>query len=730
VGSRTLKQGRAAQQNGEDVMTISRSAVLVATVGVVAAGLGGGAALAGPLPETNRTTMNPYDISFEDGRTSSKIGRGLLNIRGFADTGDPDDIGPVAACYAEGTSLEVIAAVEAALRGGYQSRYQIGARWTGITGDPHGLTWSFVPDGLSIPSGIGEPTANSILFSRMDSLFASQGGRAAWVAQFEASFNRWSELTGLTYTRVRNVANSDWDDGAAWGTAGGTNRGDVRISMKNIDNASNILAYNAFPQNGDMVLDSSESWASGGNNFRFLRNVIMHEHGHGLGFNHVCPGNGTKLMEPLLATGFDGPQHDDMRAGQRNYGDKFEPDNSPGAATQLGVLAPGSSLTLGNMNFPTIANAALLSIDATSEVDWFAVQLDDPRLLDITLTPFGQTYRNGPQNANGSCSTGVDEFSLSAADLVVQVYKSNGNSLLRTQDATGAGSAEAISGVMCANGISYIKVSAAGTVSGTQFYKLQVNVRSTSLAPSASDGTFGDRVRVTWATIPDATSYQVYRNLNDAQFGGTTLATINAPTTTFDDMTAVPGQEYYYFVRVLQPDDTGYRFTSNSGNPGRANAAPVADAGPDQVVVDSDSSGAENVLLDASGSNDSDGSIIVYRWMEGATLLSQSGSPTATVSLPVGIHTITLTVVDNGSLDDTDEVVVTVVPPTGGCGTADFDGDGDTGTDADIEAFFACLAGSCCPTCFTGGADFNGDGDTGTDADIEAFFRVLAGGPC
>jgi hypothetical protein len=60
--------------------------------------------------------------------------------------------------------------------------------------------------------------------------------------------------------------------------------------------------------------------------------------------------------------------------------------------------------------------------------------------------------------------------------------------------------------------------------------------------------------------------------------------------------------------------------------------------------------------------------------------------------------------------------------------TADFDGDGDTGTDADIQAFFACLAGGCCPLC--GSADFNNDGDTGTDADIESFFRVLAGGPC
>jgi hypothetical protein len=64
------------------------------------------------------------------------------------------------------------------------------------------------------------------------------------------------------------------------------------------------------------------------------------------------------------------------------------------------------------------------------------------------------------------------------------------------------------------------------------------------------------------------------------------------------------------------------------------------------------------------------------------------------------------------------------------CGTADFDGDGDVGTDADIEAFFACLAGDCCATCHSGSADFDGDGDVGTDADIEAFFRVLAGGTC
>ena len=71
--------------------------------------------------------------------------------------------------------------------------------------------------------------------------------------------------------------------------------------------------------------------------------------------------------------------------------------------------------------------------------------------------------------------------------------------------------------------------------------------------------------------------------------------------------------------------------------------------------------------------------------------------------------------------------VLTIVPA---CGTSDYNGDGDIGTDQDIEAFFACLGGTCCDTCHPGGSDFNNDGDAGTDQDIESFFRVLGGNPC
>jgi hypothetical protein len=70
--------------------------------------------------------------------------------------------------------------------------------------------------------------------------------------------------------------------------------------------------------------------------------------------------------------------------------------------------------------------------------------------------------------------------------------------------------------------------------------------------------------------------------------------------------------------------------------------------------------------------------------------------------------------------------LVTINP----CASSDYNGDGDSATDADIEAFFACMAGTCCPSCWYLGADIDADGDSATDPDIESFFRILAGHPC
>jgi hypothetical protein len=114
--------------------------------------------------------------------------------------------------------------------------------------------------------------------------------------------------------------------------------------------------------------------------------------------------------------------------------------------------------------------------------------------------------------------------------------------------------------------------------------------------------------------------------------------------------------------------------------------------------------------------------------LSGPQIVATSDTPAqvCTIAHP-GIRRVLIRTIDGSTLVPA-MIVDDLVMVLDTCGSADFDGDGDAATDADIEAFFACLAGNCCPACDS--ADFNRDGDVATDADIEAFFRVLAGGQC
>lgn len=94
------------------------------------------------------------------------------------------------------------------------------------------------------------------------------------------------------------------------------------------------------------------------------------------------------------------------------------------------------------------------------------------------------------------------------------------------------------------------------------------------------------------------------------------------------------------------------------------NIIPSANAGPDQTVVDADANGSENVVLDGSGSFDSDGLIVSYDWYEGATLLATGVSPAVTFAL--GSHTITLVVTDNEGATASDFVQINVVAESSG----------------------------------------------------------------
>lgn len=401
----------------------------------------------------------------------------------------PDGLGAAELCFAKNTPPDVVQHLEQMVLEA-NSRYQLNTRWSGAQGTPRALTWSFVPDGLNIPSGNGEAAGPSVLFATMDAQFAALGGRATWISRIQSCFDRWQAVSGLTYTRVTFNGN-DWDDGAAmFGSSGAAGlRGDCRISMKNIDGGSNVLAYNFFPSGGgDMVLDASENWASGTPGLqRFLRNVVSHEHGHGIGLLHVCPAIATKLMEPFLSTSYDGVRHDDVRAAQRHYGDVSGSNNTSGTARVLGLLEAGSPISLGALPNPlsgsSPTNTSTLSIDNNGELDWYQFTLAGQRDVTITVTPRGQNYASYAQDAN--CNNNVfNTDSLIMANLNFDIIGSDGVTVLATAAAQPTGGTETIVGfTIAAAGNYFVRVSEGDAPTQSQLYTLDLSAAAPACTP-------------------------------------------------------------------------------------------------------------------------------------------------------------------------------------------------------------------------------------------------------
>ncbi len=392
--------------------------------------------------------------------------------------GAPEDVlagsldGEVAcALFAPGTPDDYVQEVTAALRG--SARHQASNQsWFGLgsTGD---LTYSFPADGFFVPGGQGIPDAPgaNVLHQRLNTAFAP-GGENAWKQVFQSVFGRWSEITGIHYQEIA-------DDDGAFGAGGSFGRGDVRIVMKTIDGPGGILAYNMFPPNGDMVLDQAENWGNPVNLFRFAKNIISHEHGHGIGLNHNCPANGTKLMEPFLNTNFDGPQHDDVRGGQWLYNDRFGP-----------AFVLGGSPTIpniGNVNVGEQVVVEEVAIRAPSDADRFGFNVQASALVTVTLEPVGLTYPEGPQGPGCPMSSTIN--SLAIADLRLDLLEPNAQMILATADQTERGEAESIVEFELGNNSAetfFVGVTGHDFTDDTQLYRVTIAVNA-SVATCPSD---------------------------------------------------------------------------------------------------------------------------------------------------------------------------------------------------------------------------------------------------
>lgn len=424
--------------------------------------------------------------------------------------------GPIVVCFAEGTDEDYAQDVSSQVTLLNGTSYYLGARWSGAQGSPRALTWSLAPDGLSIPGGVGEATSNNVLFSSMDTKFAAQGGRATWIARLQSCFDRWQQVTGLTFTRVTSGGN-DWDDGAVWGSAGGATRGDIRISAHNIDGVNGVLGYTEFPSGGDMVLDSSEGWGSSASLHRFLRNTVMHELGHAYGLAHVCSNNSNQLMEPFLSTSFDGPQHDDIRGCERHYGDPFEIDDAAGTANDLGTIASGATVSntctlVAGISGTPAANTSICSIDANGEADFFKFTVSSSAAVSVTVTPLGFSYDNTAQAGDGSCPSLTTVNSLSMANLGLEVRASNGTTILGSATAAAIGLPEALTNISVPSGLVFIRVFETDAPGQVQFYRLTISVQNscTGLPDCNSNGVLdscdiadGTSLDINGSNVPD-----------------------------------------------------------------------------------------------------------------------------------------------------------------------------------------------------------------------------------
>lgn len=150
-----------------------------------------------------------------------------------------------------------------------------------------------------------------------------------------------------------------------------------------------------------------------------------------------------------------------------------------------------------------------------------------------------QVYRNSSNNSGSSVPQGSWQLATSYDDFTVAPNQTYFYWVKEASD---------INGINASNFSS--------SESGWSFEAVTVNIPTSVVA---SDGTYSDKVRVTWSGTP-GNFFQVYRNSTNNSSTSVPMASWQS-STSFDDVTVTPNQTYYYWVKEAS-DNTG----ANSSN--------------------------------------------------------------------------------------------------------------------------------------------------------------------
>lgn len=402
-------------------------------------------------------------------------------------------------CFAPDTDPEYVDRLSRRLYGDPSSPldYTINDRWVstaygsaGSTGDPITLTYSFVPDGVTVPdldppNGFGDNPSNLYAMMNGHPNFTSE---AMWKGLFADAFNYWGDLIGITFIETVDDGASLYDPSTGSGHSPGVIgvRGDIRIAAAPMDGSSSVLAYNRYPDIGDMVMDNAEDWDQTSYSFGFLKNIIAHELGHAIGLGHVCPNGCTILMDPYLCSSIGGPQHDDIRGGQRLYGDRFENNNSSATATDLGFL--------GNQTI----SVEDVSSDDNSDEDWYKFEVGPSKQASVLLDIVGYSYLNCSQTEQCTCSVYIN--TTDDTNLGVYLYDTNGSTVLASATSQPAGVDESIPNTLLLDaGVYYVRVVSDAT-NALQMYDLDITVSPGTSASITVDDPNGEEYWVAYST--------------------------------------------------------------------------------------------------------------------------------------------------------------------------------------------------------------------------------------
>ena len=381
--------------------------------------------------------------------------------------------------------------------------------------------------------------------------------------------------------RLYSYWQGDQSNKNTWLGSVGQSWSESSIAWNNRPNpASGLSAYKTFASSINVwhswasasfpdLKSKVQAWVDGStDNYGFM---LTREQGTSGDIGYRSSEYSTSSQRPKLIIDYTPPPTGSLTvyinpADARNQGAEWKltsgPDTSYHDSGDTIVDLPTSSYTLyfrslSGWNRPSSHNDSItISADANSRTDTYGFNVSAP----TSVSASDGTYTDRV-SVTWSSSSGAEEY---------EVWRNTTDS-----SASASRIAENVPGTVfsdysASSGQAYFYWVKAKNDAGTTGFSSsnsgyrQVGTPSAPIGVSASDGTYTDKVRVTWNSVSGATSYEVWRHTSNSSGSATRIGN-SVTSTSYDDITASAGQTYYYWAKAKNAGGTSGFSSSNSG---------------------------------------------------------------------------------------------------------------------------------------------------------------------